>query len=152
MTEPAAPKKKKAAPKKKKETFAIIQRGKRKRAIARATLTAGSGRITVNRFELSALENPYFAAVINEPLAFFTPEELAKVNVDMIVIGGGVMGQAQACRTALARCLSEHYKDDAIKHAMLEWDRSLLVEDSRRVEPKKFKGPKARARFTKSYR
>jgi ribosomal protein S9 len=35
---------------------------------------------------------------------------------------------------------------------MLEWDRSLLVEDSRRVEPKKFKGPKARARFTKSYR
>ena len=53
--------------------------------------------------------------------------------------------------TGLARALASHFGGDMRKN-MIEYDRSLIVEDPRRVEPKKFKGPKARARFTKSYR
>lgn len=142
---------KKKAPKKAKEKI-VIARGKRKRAIARATVRAGKGRVTVNRFELTALENPFFTAVVSEPFAFISPEELAKLDISVIVEGGGVMGQAQACRTAIANALVEFTGDEALRGRMMEWDRSLLVEDPRRVEPKKFKGPKARARFTKSYR
>jgi small subunit ribosomal protein S16e len=39
-----------------------------------------------------------------------------------------------------------------IKDMLLSYDRSLLVADPRRCEPKKFGGPGARARFQKSYR
>jgi small subunit ribosomal protein S9 len=62
------------------------------------------------------------------------------------------MGQAQAARTAIARALVAALGDDDLRKRLVEFDRSLLVEDVRRVEPKKFKGPGARARFTKSYR
>lgn len=141
--------KKKAA---KKPVRVLVRRGKRKRAIARATIREGKGRITINRFELCAIENPVYSAVVAEPLAFFSPEQLSKVNVSVRVEGGGDMGQAQAVRTAIARAISDYYEDEGAKERMTAWDRSLLVEDSRRVEPKKFKGPKARARFTKSYR
>ena len=143
---------KKKAAKKKKVTRALVRRGKRKRAIARATIRAGKGRITINRFELTALENPVFSAVVAEPLAFVTPEQLSAVNISVRVQGGGSMGQAQAVRTAIARALVDYYDDEEARERMMAWDRSLLIEDSRRVEPKKFLGPKARARFTKSYR
>jgi len=142
---------KKKAPRKAKEKV-VVARGKRKRAIARATVRAGKGRVSVNRFELTALENPFFAAVVSEPLAFVSPEELAKLDISVTVEGGGTMGRAQACRTAIAKALVEFTGDEALRGRMMGWDRLLLVEDSRRVEPKKFKGPKARARFTKSYR
>ncbi len=137
---------------KKAKTRSLVRRGKRKRAIARVTIREGKGRITVNRHSLKAFENLFFTAVVSEPFAFVTPEQLAKVDINAIVEGGGVMGQAQAIRTAIAHALVDYFEDDALRANMLNWDRSLLVEDPRRVEPKKFKGPKARARFTKSYR
>ena len=70
----------------------------------------------------------------------------------MNVMGGGQMGQAQACRVAIARALIGFSGDAGLKQKMISHDRSMVAEDSRRVEPKKYKGPKARARFQKSYR
>ncbi len=126
-------------------------RGKRKEAIARATVTSGAGRYLVNGVSLYSFSSSILRDVYAEPLVFFP--DAAKFNVSVNVSGGGASGQAQAGRTAVARALLEaHGNNDSVKQQMLSFDRSLLVEDPRRVEPKKFKGPKARARFTKSYR
>ena len=129
----------------------IVTRGKRKEAIARATVKPGTGRYSVNGVSVATLSSPILRSVYTEPLFFFP--DAGKFDISVNTNGGGASGQAQATRTAVARGLLEaHGGNDAIKQQMLAFDRSLLVEDPRRVEPKKFKGPKARARFTKSYR
>ncbi len=143
---------KKKTAKKAKQARALQTRGKRKRAIARATIKEGRNGLTINGYSLTAIEDPYYREIVCEPLAFADADFLQKHDVSVTVQGGGKMGQAQAVRTALARAIVRFTGSDETKKKMLDWDRSLLVEDSRRVEPKKFKGPKARARFTKSYR
>lgn len=70
----------------------------------------------------------------------------------MNVSGGGTMGQAQAARTAIAHALVMYFDQMNLREKFISIDRSMLIEDTRRVEPKKFRGPKARARFQKSYR
>ncbi|MFH0836308.1 MAG: 30S ribosomal protein S9 [Candidatus Micrarchaeota archaeon] len=132
-----------------KKKAQVVTRGKRKRAIARASIKPGSGLVRVNSQLLSSIQNPFFKAIAGEALNFV---DCKGVDISVSVNGGGVMGQAQAVRTAIARALVDHFKDEKLKEEMIAFDRSLLVEDSRRVEPKKFLGPKARARFTKSYR
>ena len=129
----------------------FVKRGKRKEAIARATVKPGPTRYVVNGVPVSSITSPFLRDVYNEPLSFFDDSD--KFDISVTVNGGGASGQAQAARTAVARALlAVHDSPDSVKQQMLNFDRSLLVEDSRRVEPKKFKGPKARARFTKSYR
>ncbi len=130
---------------------AFIARGKRKEAIARAVVKPGAGRYMINGVAIEALSSVFLREVYIEPLSFFT--DASKYDVNVNVEGGGASGQAQASRTAVAKAmLQAHGSPDNVKQQMLAFDRSLLVEDPRRVEPKKFKGPKARARFTKSYR
>ncbi|VVB71088.1 30S ribosomal protein S9 [uncultured archaeon] len=126
-----------------------IQRGKRKESIARCTVVKGTGKVFINGIYLNDIDNPLYQEIVQEPFVFCkdTTHDF-RVNV----FGGGTMSQAQAVRTAIARSLSQSAGNDEVRKQMMELDRSLLVEDSRRVEPKKFKGPGARARFTKSYR
>jgi small subunit ribosomal protein S9 len=62
------------------------------------------------------------------------------------------MGQAQAARTAIAHALTLYFDQLNLREKFISIDRSLIIEDTRRVETKKFRGPKARARFQKSYR
>lgn len=125
-------------------------RGKRKESIARAVVTPGTGNVFINKAHVSTITNAQLRMVILEPLDYYSGRDAVDIRVS--VLGGGTGGQAQAVRTAIAKALVVYSKDDAFRATMLKADRSLLVEDSRRVEPKKFKGPKARARFTKSYR
>lgn len=129
-----------------------IARGKRKEAIARAVIKEGKKNvIRLNGLMLDAISSPVVKQIIAEPLIF--SDDIGKtLQIDVNVSGGGVMGQAQAARTAIAKAIVEFTGSEELKQKMLEYDRSLLIEDPRRVEPKKFKGPKARARFTKSYR
>ncbi len=145
---PAAEKKPKKARKKSK---AAVARGKRKESIARATVVPGKGRFVFNRVPFDVLPNRYIREIVKEPLNFLGAE-LATMDIKVNVRGGGQMGQAQAARTAIAKALVEFTGNEQLKNTYLEHDRSLLVEDVRRVEPKKYKGPKARARFQKSYR
>lgn len=128
--------------------------GKRKEAVARAVISEGKGRVTVNRILLSSWSDPLLKQVVAEPITFASGEgvDTSGFDVAVTVRGGGSAGQAQAARTAIARALVKHTKDEELRKKMLAFDKSLLIEDPRRVEPKKFKGPKARARFTKSYR
>ncbi|MBI3587657.1 30S ribosomal protein S9 [Candidatus Micrarchaeota archaeon] len=138
------------APKeRKRRRKVVVARGKRKEAVARATVKDGSGLFAYNGKPLALMSDALLRQVVREPLRFVDP---SKFDVSINVGGGGVMGQAQAARTALSKALVAIGKDETLKERMLDADRSLLVEDPRRVEPKKFKGPKARARFTKSYR
>ncbi|VVB99872.1 30S ribosomal protein S9 [uncultured archaeon] len=141
---------KKKTKSKKKEAQSVF-RGKRKEAIARAHISKGKGIIRINSVNLGAIDNRYVREAVSEPL-HLAPEVASQVNISINVMGGGQMGQAQACRVAVARALVGFSGDDALRMKILEHDRFMLAEDSRRVEPKKYKGPKARARFQKSYR
>ncbi|MFA5165647.1 MAG: 30S ribosomal protein S9 [Candidatus Omnitrophota bacterium] len=146
----AKPKKRKAASKK-AETKVFVARGKRKESVARATITAGKGVVRINSQKLESLNNPYIRDIIREPLRYIGPEANT-VDISVNVNGGGSMGQAQAARTAIANALWMYFDQMNLRKKFVEIDRSLVIEDTRRVETKKFRGPKARARFQKSYR
>ena len=137
--------------KKKSKKVVIITRGKRKKAVARANIRKGKGKVRVNNILVEAYNNKYVRDLVLEPVKIVGPAAL-EVDISVRVYGGGTLGQAQAARTAIAKALVEYLKDDKIKALLYEKDRSLLVDDSRRIEPKKYRGPKARARFQKSYR
>ncbi len=125
--------------------------GKRKTAIARGTVREGTGKVRVNRKPVE-LYSPELAR-----LKIFEPLEVAgdlvdSVDINVRVIGGGVMGQAEAARMVIAKGLVEYYGDMNLKDRYVQYDRTMLVGDPRRSESKKFGGPGARARKQKSYR
>ncbi|KUK18391.1 MULTISPECIES: 30S ribosomal protein S9 [Thermococcus] len=133
----------------------IIQTaGKRKSAVARATIKEGNGRVRVNYKPVEILEPEIARFTIMEPLVIAGEEILGKVDVDVKVEGGGFMGQAEAARIAIARALVEWTGDMNLKEKFMKYDRTMLVGDSRRTEPHKpnrsTKGP--RAKRQKSYR
>ena len=125
--------------------------GKRKTAIARATLRPGSGRVRINSVPLEVYPNEMVRMKISEPL-LLVPNALDEVDVAIDVNGGGIMGQAEAVRTALARGILTWHNDPLIKDIYLSYDRTLLVNDSRQKESKKPHGRGARKKFQKSYR
>jgi small subunit ribosomal protein S9 len=125
--------------------------GKRKTAIARATLKEGKGRVRINTVPLEVYGNELVRMKISEPL-LLAPSAIEGVDVTIEVAGGGVMGQAEAARTALARGIVKWHNDPKIKDVFVTYDRTLLVNDSRQKEAKKPHGPGARAKFQKSYR
>jgi len=125
--------------------------GKRKTAIARATFKAGKGIIRVNSVPLEVYGSDVTRMKISEPLILF-PNATHGIDVIIDVAGGGVMGQAEAVRTALARGILQWHNDPQIKDIYLTYDRTLLVNDSRQKEAKKPHGRGARKKFQKSYR
>lgn len=125
--------------------------GKRKKAIARATLREGNGVIRINSVPLNLYGSDLVRLKISEPL-FLVPKALDQVDVTINVTGGGSMGQMEAVRTALARGILKWHNDPRIKDLYLSYDRTLLVNDSRQKEVKKPHGRGARAKFQKSYR
>jgi small subunit ribosomal protein S9 len=129
----------------------INSSGKRKTAIARATIKAGKGRFKINRVPLEVLEPELARLKMMEPLEL-AGERVVKVDIDVNVNGGGVMGQATATRTAIARGLVDYFKDEELRAKFKAFDRSLLVNDPRRSEPKHPLGRGARKKRQKSYR
>lgn len=125
--------------------------GKRKTAIARATLRPGSGMVRINSVPLEVYPNEMVRMKISEPL-LLVPNAIDEIDVAIDVNGGGIMGQAEAVRTALARGILKWHNDPQIKDIYLSYDRSLLVNDSRQKESKKPHGRGARKKFQKSYR
>lgn len=130
----------------------IITSGKRKRAIARAVLIDGNGKVNINNKDHKTL--PFFDKLrMEEPLRI-ADEILGKRNysVSIIVKGGGSKGQVEAARLALARAIVEFSKSQELKKAFTEYDRNLLVADVRRKETYKPGDSKARRKRQKSYR
>lgn len=132
-------------------TKVINTSGKRKTAIARATLREGNGRVRINSVPLEIYGTEMLRMKVSEPL-LLVPGVLDDVDVSIDVRGGGFMGQAEAARTALARGIVTWSNDPKIKDTYLGYDRTLLVNDSRQKEAKKPHGRGARAKFQKSYR
>lgn len=129
----------------------IIAVGRRKAAIARATVRDGKGRVFVNKCALEVYEPELARLRISEPL-MLAPEVAKRVDIDVDVDGGGFMGQADATRTAIARGLIEWSGDAKLREMFKQHDWTLIKSDVRFKEPKKPGGPGARAKFQKSYR
>jgi small subunit ribosomal protein S9 len=125
--------------------------GKRKTAVARAVVSEGSGKIRVNSIPIEAYVPELAKLKIMEPVTL-APELFAKVDITVSVQGGGVMGQAEATRTAIAKAVVEFFKDETLEKAFKQYDRSLLISDIRRKLPKKPLGRGARKKRQKSYR
>ena len=125
--------------------------GKRKTAVARAVVSEGSGKIRVNSVPIEAYVPELAKLKIMEPVTL-APELFAKVDITVSVQGGGVMGQAEATRTAIAKAIVEFFKDETLEKAFKQYDRSLLISDIRRKLPKKPLGRGARKKRQKSYR
>ncbi len=121
--------------------------GRRKTAVARIYLKDGSGKITVNKKDLS----DYFTTAtlqykVNQPLTLTSNEDKYDVNVN--VYGGGITGQAEAVRLAISRAVCEL---DEENRSVLKPE-GLLTRDPRMVERKKFGQKKARKKFQFSKR
>ena len=126
--------------------------GKKKTAIARATVRDGSGKVRINSRPVELVDPEPAQLKILEPFRVVDDSLRDDVDIDVSIEGGGIMGQADAARTAIARALVQHTNDAELRDAYMAFDRSLLVNDVRQSEAKKWGGPGARARYQKSYR
>jgi small subunit ribosomal protein S9 len=130
----------------------IITSGKRKRAVARAILEEGEGKVTINSRDYRTL-NIFDRLKIDEPLRI--AENVLgkpKFNVSISVRGGGEKGQIDASRVALSKAIVKFSKSEELERAYLDYDRNLLVADVRRKETYKPGDSKARRKRQKSYR
>ncbi len=121
--------------------------GRRKTAVARVYLREGNGKITVNGKDV----NEYFVDVLNASLVsqpFKVTETEGKYDLVITVTGGGINGQAAACRHGVARALVN--SDESFKSAL--HTAGLMTRDPRMVERKKYGQRKARRHFQFSKR
>lgn len=125
--------------------------GKRKTAVARATASKGQGRIRINNTPLE-IYTPELARLKIQEALFFAGDHASAVDIDVDVRGGGIIGQAEAARTAIARAIYAVTGDERLKENFLNYDRTLLVNDTRRKEAKHQLGRGARKKKQKSYR
>lgn len=121
--------------------------GRRKSAVARIFVTEGSGKITINKKDLTEyFPSPILQFVVKQPLTLL--DALEKYDIKANLNGGGFTGQSQALRLAIARALVKINADD--KKALRA--EGFMTRDSRAVERKKPGQPKARRRFQFSKR
>jgi len=130
----------------------LIVSGKRKTAVAKATIKPGKGRILINKI-------PYENLDFFKRLAIQEIVELAKkilgnfdFDIDVKIKGGGNESQISASRIAIAKALVEFTKSEKLKRAFLDYDRNILVADTRRKEAYKPGDSKARKKRQKSFR
>jgi len=129
----------------------ITSKAKKKTASARAVIRKGSGKVKVNKVSLECIEPRYLKRFIEEPLVI--AGDIAKsVDIEVSVKGGGFMGQAASARGAIAKALVRFTRSKELKKKMIEYDRTLIVDDSRKKEPKKPLGRGARAKKQSSKR
>lgn len=131
--------------------MAVQESGRKKAAIARATVRKGSGNVHINGRSIDAHEPELARLRIQEPLQL-VPELAREVDIEVNVSGGGFMGQADASRTAIARALVKWSEDEDLREKFREYDRAMIKSDTRRKESKKPGGRGARRRRQKSYR
>ena len=117
--------------------------GRRKSAVARIFVTEGTGKITINKRDLTEyFPSSILQFVVKQPLNLLDAAE--KYDIKVNLQGGGFTGQSQALRLAIARALADDKK--ALRAE------GFVTRDSREVERKKPGRPKARRRFQFSKR
>nr|ABW90422.1 putative ribosomal protein S16 [Barentsia elongata] len=133
--------------------------GRKKTATAVAHCKRGNGLLKINGRPLNLWEPQALKFKLEEPVLLLGQDRFAGVDIRVRVKGGGHIAQVYAIRQAISKSIVAYYQkfvDEASKKEIRDilgaYDRSLLVADPRRKEPKKFGGPGARARYQKSYR
>ncbi|PKM92285.1 MAG: 30S ribosomal protein S9 [Euryarchaeota archaeon HGW-Euryarchaeota-1] len=146
-----------AAKKSSKETK-IVGLGKRKAAVARTYLKSGSGKVIINNIPVELLNSKVVSKIILEPIIAgkeITDDFLKDKDIYVSIVGGGVIGQAQAARTAIGQLLLQSLPSDkakALKEVYNQYARYLYISDVRVKQPRHF-GYKARSKKQqKSYR
>jgi len=131
----------------------------KKTATAVAYCKRGHGLIKVNGRPLDLIEPEILRFKLLEPLLILGKDKFSNVDIRVRVNGGGRVAQIYAIRQSISKAIVAFYQkyvDEAskkeLKDLLVQYDRSLLVADPRRCEPKKFGGPGARSRYQKSYR
>jgi small subunit ribosomal protein S9 len=130
----------------------LVVSGKRKTAVARAVVRPGVGRIRINLTPIEIYEPDLAKTKIMEPLLQAGGDVWKQLDMDVKTSGGGFMGQAEAARMAIANSLLKWTKSTHLRTVFSEYDRTMIVGDSRSKESKKFGGAGARAKEQKSYR
>jgi len=130
----------------------MVITGKRKTAIAKATIEDGNGLVSFNRRPLTYLSELQ-QLEISEPL-ILAKDVLGEINFDVAlnVKGGGIACQVEAGRLAIAKAIVEFTKNETLKNVFLSYDRNLLIADTRRKEACKPGDSKARANRQTSFR
>ena len=123
--------------------------GKRKTSIAKATMKPGKGIVRINSELLENYQPSNARLKISEPL-MLSENIHKKFNISISVKGGGWSSQTDAIRLAVSRCLVE--VNNSLKQKFLDYDRHLLIADTRRKEVCKPNDSKARSKRQKSYR
>ena len=136
-------------------TKVVNTSGKRKTAIARASISKGTGKIKIDSIPLETYGTRIVRMKLNEVLVIASSYiNMDKIDIKVRVKGGGFMGQMDAIISAIARGLVEWSKDEKLHNAYLEYDRTIIAGDHRQTEPHKpsqsRKGP--RHKRQKSYR
>jgi len=130
----------------------IIVSGKRKTSIAKATITSGDGSVTFNRKNYKDLQE-FDKLRLEEPLRI--AQNIlgnSKFNVKISVKGGGEKSQIDAGRLAMAKAIIIFTKSEELRKVYLDYDKSLLVADTRRKEAYKPGDSKARSKRQSSKR
>ncbi|TDL28620.1 ribosomal protein S9 [Rickenella mellea] len=133
--------------------------GKKKTATAVAHAREGRGLIKINGSPINLVQPEILRFKVYEPILVVGEETLSPIDIRVRVKGGGHTSQVYAIRQAIAKAVVAYYAKyfDAasaieLKKKLVTYDRTLLIADPRRMEPKKFGGGGARARRQKSYR
>lgn len=133
--------------------------GKKKTATAVAHAKEGRGLLHVNSKPINLTSSETLNWKIYEPVLVVGADKFSTVDIRVRVSGGGQTSQLYAIRQAIAKALVAYYAKyyDAasaleLRQLFISYDRTLLIADPRRAEPKKYGGRGARARRQKSYR
>jgi len=135
-----------------KQSEQITISGKRKTAIAKATIHKGKGLVSINNIPIERLDL-FKRLSVQEPIAI-TKKILGNFAFDIVVIvqGGGGESRIEASRLAIARALVKFTESEELKRAFLTYDKNLLIADTRRKEANKPGDSKARSKRQKSFR
>lgn len=110
--------------------------GKRKKAIARAVIREGTGKVRINKIPIEIVKPKMALLKLKEPLVL-AGDLMNKVDIDVDVCGGGQIAGAEAGRLAIAKALVGFLKSEKLKQTFLAYDRNLLIADVRQREPRK---------------
>ncbi len=128
----------------------MIVKSKKKSAAARAVIYKGNGTVKINKVNVNVYATGYVKELLLEPIRL-AGEVIKEFNIDVTVNGSGFMSQAVAVRSCIAKAIVKA-KGKKYKDLFTAYDRTLLVDDVRRVEDKKPLGRKARKKKQHSKR